>query len=608
MMKNFSKKIVDLTADDLEHVACYLDTESCVNLLLSCKTIMHKLNGCGGFWRQLCHQENFHEYTALKADDHDDDDDSERSRLCWSGKVFHDVQVDPNAPVWRRVFVRGMAMRRNICQGKYELWRLFLTDQQSLPVKRMSKDTSFRELRSSHRHSKIARDPRRRVRIHRYWNEDYLVAVQHATGHGWFHDVFVWRWHECQNPKFLYNFDLKPLYPTGLFPTAFFLWKNYLVLMPETGYCREDRLLTSMVRVHDLEDNMKLVGSYDFSDGRKRHVKASISSNNEAAHLHKLCDKAVALCRVPQLFLFVFNLPDCQLLRQVDLHKMLYLERPLDLDDLDQRFLMRDNTMIFMFHDPDFFSHLFLQSDDDVHNGATSERRYGRLLFVDFDAFSAANNDVIKLKVDSRFDANDDYIEKMSVIAKDKMVCVLMSGRIVIRDVVSTGDTTCTYVDTLTIPCPQEGLKEDHEDVETDGPTLCTSRNGTIILVMRHFLSGRKIHTYDTSKGGQVVYTIDLDRPGLGLTKSPGYISVDMDSNFICAADQDKIVVWNSKNGRFIRTIDIPPHYCVREDPNVVHDRYCWKGHTDFAFAEDGIIIVHSERNFPIAADVMLFW
>ena len=31
-------------------------------------------------------------------------------------------------------------------------------------------------------------------------------------------------------------------------------------------------------------------------------------------------------------------------------------------------------------------------------------------------------------------------------------------------------------------------------------------------------------------------------------------------------------------------------------------------GHTDFAFAEDGIIIVHSQRNFPVAADIILFW
>ena len=81
-----------------------------------------------------------------------------------------------------------------------------------------------------------------------------------------------------------------------------------------------------------------------------------------------------------------------------------------------------------------------------------------------------------------------------------------------------------------------------------------------------------------------------------------------IDGNFLCAADQDKIVIWNARNGKFIRSIAIPAHYDFREDKNERDDKYCWKGHTDFAFAEDGIIIIHSQRNFPIAADVMLFW
>ena len=92
------------------------------------------------------------------------------------------------------------------------------------------------------------------------------------------------------------------------------------------------------------------------------------------------------------------------------------------------------------------------------------------------------------------------------------------------------------------------------------------------------------------------------------LFTSLGYISIDIDGNFLCAADQDKIVIWNARNGKFIRTIEIPPHYDFREDMTELRDKYCWKGHTDFAFAEDGIIIIHSQRNFPIAADVMLFW
>ena len=61
------------------------------------------------------------------------------------------------------------------------------------------------------------------------------------------------------------------LYPQGLFPTAFFLWKHYLVLMPDTGYVREDMILSSMIRVHNLKDNMKLVGSFDFpADSNQR--------------------------------------------------------------------------------------------------------------------------------------------------------------------------------------------------------------------------------------------------------------------------------------------------------------------------------------------------
>ena len=190
----------------------------------------------------------------------------------------------------------------------------------------------------------------------RYWNEDFLIAIQHTVNHA-FNDIFVWSWNECQNPSFLYSYDLSTAYPTGLFPTSFFLWKQYLVLMPETGYIQEERELRSMIRVHDLARNFELVGKYDFPErGLRRQLR--ITTGNEAAHLHKLGDKAVALCRTPRLQIFIFSLPSCQLIRTVPLPDI--PERPLELDDLDQRFLMKDNTMMFMFHHPDFFNHLMM--------------------------------------------------------------------------------------------------------------------------------------------------------------------------------------------------------------------------------------------------------
>ena len=81
-----------------------------------------------------------------------------------------------------------------------------------------------------------------------------------------------------------------------------------------------------------------------------------------------------------------------------------------------------------------------------------------------------------------------------------------------------------------------------------------------------------------------------------------------MDGKFLCAADQDKLVVWNAQNGKFIRSIAIPSHYDFKDDENERDDPDCWKGHTDFSFSEEGIIIIHSQRYFPIAADVLLFW
>ena len=217
-----------------------------------------------------------------------------------------------------------------------------------------------------------------------------------------------------------------------------------------------------------------------------RYLKFGVS--NETAHLHKLGDKAVGLCRTPKLALFVFNLPDCQLLRQVNLVD--YLPSPLESYDLDQRFLMRENTMIFMFHDPDFFTDLFQNGTQQHHHGnqANRQKKYGKLLFVDFDAFVRdANHGRIELKIDETFDCNDDYIEKISVMSSDRMAVAFSSGKIIIRQVKPTtaasSNMQVSCIDKLVIPCPEnlkEELDHDLEEVDTDGPSLCSSRNGTL--------------------------------------------------------------------------------------------------------------------------------
>ena len=208
---------------------------------------------------------------------------------------------------------------------------------------------------------------------------------------------------------------------------------------------------------------------------------------NEIAHLHKLDDFAVALCRTPAHTILIFSLPQCKLLHQIKLSDLGSIERPLEEDDLDQRFLMRNNTMMFIFHHPQFF----FDDDDNVIMHAnqiqpSSARRFGRLLFVDFTQFlssqktpknpstvnstskkltkhalcnninSNSNNPLVSMRIDPHFDCNDDYIEKISVISKDRMVCVMSSGKIMVREVRTNSHNAsiCSHVDRLSIACP----------------------------------------------------------------------------------------------------------------------------------------------------------
>ena len=396
---------------------------------MTSKTILNKLEHCVHFWKHLCVSENLEKFNALKNEEVNKDDEDET--LAFTGEKLHSIVFRDEATRWQRVYQRGVQMRRNMREGRFALWRLFMTDRDHAPVVNMSHDTDLDQLRTQHDLScKV--EQTRRVRVNRYWNEEFLIVIQHNINHT-FNDIFVWSWAECQKPKFLYSHDLLPLYPTGLFPTSFFLHKNYLVLMPDTSYNQTQRTFRSMLRVHDLNDNFKLVGSYDFpeEEGVRRHLR--INGGNESAHLHRLGDKAVALCRTPDLHFYIFSLPDGALLRSFPI---MSVPRSLNLDELDQRFLMKDNMMMFLLHDTAFFNHLFALDQDEEH-----QMKFGRFLQVDFDDFVKTGGEV-KMKLEETFDNNKDYIEKICLNTNNKMTCILSSGKIVVKQLETVDSKT----------------------------------------------------------------------------------------------------------------------------------------------------------------------
>jgi hypothetical protein len=45
---------------------------------------------------------------------------------------------------------------------------------------------------------------------------------------------------------------------------------------------------------------------------------------------------------------------------------------------------------------------------------------------------------------------------------------------------------------------------------------------GDVIVVLRHFIVGRRIHAYDVRNNGSLLYTIDLDSKCYGLSREAG--------------------------------------------------------------------------------------
>ena len=165
-----------------------------------------------------------------------------------------------------------------------------------------------------------------------------------------------------------------------------------------------------------------------------------------------------------------------------------------------------------------------------------------------------------------------------------------------VKDIVETTKTTFTIAERLSIPCPEPLLHDDGYSLDADGLPLFVSQPK----------AGRIIDAYNFN--GSLLYKINLDASELNWESQSGYTSMDMNDNFLCASDQNKVVLWNNKNGKLVNIIQIVEHYNRREDPDELSDLGCCKGHHSLIFNEHSIVIFQNRKNFPMAADFINFW
>ena len=189
-------------------------------------------------------------------------------------------------------------MRKNLAEGKCEMWRLFMVyEDEDMPPRKMTQDTQEEDLEILNNLMPYYDQERpKNVHVIRYWNEKFLVVlIQYdLVRFSWtrrFHDLFVWKWQKCQKPKFLYCRDILFAYPYDILSECCYIHENFFVLMPDME--KYSKKVTSVVRVHDLSDGFKLVGRAYF-DEDSNMIRNSLGY--KWASLNKLGDKAVALC------------------------------------------------------------------------------------------------------------------------------------------------------------------------------------------------------------------------------------------------------------------------------------------------------------------------
>ncbi len=165
--------------------------------------------------------------------------------------------------------------------------------------------------RLHHRKSKYAKNPSHHWPKNFTWNDDfYVVLHSNIQSSENYNNVFVWSWEEGRNPKFLYEKDVLTEYRRGFWHTNYFLYKNYFAVLPDDRLQASQRSTKSMLRVHDIHDNFKLIGSYDFPEHRrdlKRCLKDIYELRDDHSHLKQFNGMALAICRTPALTVFMFR-------------------------------------------------------------------------------------------------------------------------------------------------------------------------------------------------------------------------------------------------------------------------------------------------------------
>ena len=113
-----STTILSLDLDVVLHLAKYLDGSTLISLYRSCHYFYDMLRHSGTFWKFVCTREELANYETL-AGDRENETLEDLNKIGWAGKPMR-IKPPDDYEHWRKVYLRGLQMRRNIISSNFE--------------------------------------------------------------------------------------------------------------------------------------------------------------------------------------------------------------------------------------------------------------------------------------------------------------------------------------------------------------------------------------------------------------------------------------------------------------------------------------------------------
>lgn len=290
--------ITDIPQEVILYIAQFLDSNSLLALFQSCRWFHGLLVECNPFWKTLCTKEELSNYQCLLTDD-ESSAGGGPSRLGWANQALH-CTPPADYPHWRRVFMKGLKMRKNIWQSNYEGWRIYANS--NVPVVKLGPELDLNKVKQEMgEFQKLSENDDLKID----WDDRHLVVFHFFRGEG--ESCMIRLWDISEEPKFLYDVQ------KGLecITDKVSVINDHVVIVP--SWPLEAR---AVVMTLDIKNQMREVGKFLFES---EELQSAIDSQWEHTQLRVIKNTAMVVCRCPNWMIIVVELPSCRLLYEESL-------------------------------------------------------------------------------------------------------------------------------------------------------------------------------------------------------------------------------------------------------------------------------------------------